>query len=168
MHSYRVTTYQMDKENQLSLTPKQEAFCMAYIETGNASAAYRQSYDCLSSSSSTIHRRAKELLDNGKIGARIDELQNNHRLRHGITVDDIADQLDQDREFARMRNNASAALSATIGKARLYGLFNGKNSSAKTVGRSENIRTQSNSEKARIIAAALAHCAYSKENRGPH
>ncbi|SQE31532.1 Terminase small subunit [Mannheimia haemolytica] len=27
------------------LTPKQEAFCLAYIETGNASEAYRQAYE---------------------------------------------------------------------------------------------------------------------------
>ena len=27
------------------LTPKQESFCLAYIETGNASEAYRQAYD---------------------------------------------------------------------------------------------------------------------------
>ena len=26
------------------LTPKQEAFCRAYVETGNASEAYRQAY----------------------------------------------------------------------------------------------------------------------------
>jgi len=141
---------------------------MAYIETGNASAAYRQSYDCVSSSNSTTHRRAKELLDNGKVGARINELQKGHRLRHRVTVDEIAEQLDQDREFARLQNNASAALSATIGKARLYGLFNGKYSAVKTDEQSNNVSTQSNSEKARIIAAALAHCAYSKENREPH
>lgn len=28
------------------LTPKQEKFCQLYIELGNASEAYRQSYDC--------------------------------------------------------------------------------------------------------------------------
>ena len=29
----------------MSLTPKQEAFCLAYMETGNASEAYRRAYD---------------------------------------------------------------------------------------------------------------------------
>ena len=31
----------MDK---IKLTPKQEAFCYGYIETGNASEAYRKAY----------------------------------------------------------------------------------------------------------------------------
>ena len=57
------------------MTPKQEAFCLAYVETGNASEAYRRAYDAARMKPGTVNRKAKELLDNGKIAARVDELR---------------------------------------------------------------------------------------------
>ena len=59
----------------MGLTPKQEKFCNTYIETGNASEAYRSAYNCSKMKPETINRKAKELLDNGKITARITDLQ---------------------------------------------------------------------------------------------
>lgn len=56
------------------LTAKQEKFCLAYLKTGNASEAYRRSYACKSMKPETINRTAKELLDNPKITARLEEL----------------------------------------------------------------------------------------------
>ncbi len=58
----------------MSLTPKQERFCLAYLETGNASEAYRRAYDAENMKPSTIHSRAYELLDNSEIAARLEEL----------------------------------------------------------------------------------------------
>lgn len=49
------------------LTPKQEKFCQLYIELGNASEAYRQSYDCQDMKSESINRLAKKELDKIKI-----------------------------------------------------------------------------------------------------
>lgn len=59
----------------MTLTAKQEAFCVAYLKCGNASDAYRQSYDASGMKAETIHRKAKDLLDNGKIAARLQELR---------------------------------------------------------------------------------------------
>lgn len=58
----------------MALTPKQENFCLAYLETGNASEAYRRAYDCENSKPETINKRASELLDNREIAGRIEEL----------------------------------------------------------------------------------------------
>lgn len=58
----------------VKLTPKQEAFCLAYLKTGNASEAYRQSYNAGKMKPETVNRTAKELLDNPKIAARLAEL----------------------------------------------------------------------------------------------
>lgn len=58
----------------MALTPKQEAFSLTYLRTGNASAAYRQAYDAENMKPETVNRKAKELLDNGKIAARLREL----------------------------------------------------------------------------------------------
>ena len=49
------------------LTPKQEGFCLSYVETGNASEAYRLNYNAGKMKSGTINTRAKELLKNGPI-----------------------------------------------------------------------------------------------------
>lgn len=58
----------------MALTPKQENFCLAYLETGNASEAYRRSYDAENMKPETINKRASELLDNGEIAGRLAEL----------------------------------------------------------------------------------------------
>lgn len=72
-----------------NLTPKQEKFAQKYVECGNASEAYRQSYDVSDMKPESINRKAKELLDNGKITARVEELQELHLRRHQVTVDRV-------------------------------------------------------------------------------
>lgn len=59
----------------MRLTAKQEKFCHKYIETGNASEAYRQSYSCEKMKTETVNRKAVELMANGKVSARVRELQ---------------------------------------------------------------------------------------------
>ncbi|ASM11846.1 terminase small subunit [Serratia marcescens] len=106
------------------LTPKQEAFCQAYIETGNASEAYRKAYAADRMKPESVNRKAKELLDNGKITARIAALQGEHRQRHNLTVDDLLIELEEARRAALDSETAqaSAAVGATMGKAKLLGL----------------------------------------------
>jgi phage terminase small subunit len=58
----------------MALTPKQESFCLAYLETGNASEAYRRSYSFERMKPESINRNAKVLLDNIKIASRLEEL----------------------------------------------------------------------------------------------
>lgn len=58
----------------MALTPKQEAFALAYVETGNASEAYRKVYNAQRMKPASINRKAKELLDHGKISARVAEV----------------------------------------------------------------------------------------------
>jgi phage terminase small subunit len=78
------------------LTPKQEAFCLKYIETGNASEAYRHAYDAEGMKPETVNRTAKELLDNPKIAARLQEIKAAHLKRHGVTIDRVLS------EFAKL------------------------------------------------------------------
>lgn len=59
----------------MALTPKKEAFCLAYLETGNASKAYRRAYSAEKMKPETIHKRASELLADGEVAGRIAELQ---------------------------------------------------------------------------------------------
>lgn len=109
------------------LTPKQESFCLRYIETGNASEAYKLSYDAENMKNVTINRKAKELLDNGKIAARVRELQAIHRKRHEVTVDSLTAELEQARSLALSIEQPAPAVSATMGKAKIHGLLVEKN-----------------------------------------
>lgn len=103
------------------MTPKQEAFCAAYIETGNASEAYRRSYNAENMKPATINVKASELLADGKIAVRLAELRGHHAARHDVTVNDIHQMLLADRAFARECGTAAAAVSATMGLAKLFG-----------------------------------------------
>ncbi|WP_435008001.1 terminase small subunit [Tundrisphaera lichenicola] len=71
------------------LTPKQEAFCLRYIETGNATEAYRLAYDAGDMKPASISRKAFELLENVKITAYLAELKARQLKRHDVTVDRV-------------------------------------------------------------------------------
>ncbi|MBI1425791.1 MAG: terminase [Gammaproteobacteria bacterium] len=109
------------------LTQKQEKFCQLFIETGNASEAYRKAYDASRMKAATINRKAKEVLDNGKITARLNVLRAEHRQRHDVTVDSLTEELEQARTLALAEKQSSAAVSASMGKAKLHGLIVDKN-----------------------------------------
>ncbi len=108
----------------MSLTIKQEKFCMVYIETGNASEAYRQAYNCENMKEATINRNAKMMIDDNKISTRVKELKSGHTKRHELTIDDLVKQLEEARQVALALENpqCSAAISATMGTAKLLGL----------------------------------------------
>lgn len=108
----------------MTLTIKQEAFCQAYIETGNASQAYRTAYAADKMKTDSVNRKAKELIDNGKIAARVAELRGEIKERHNVTVDSLIAELEEARQAALSAETpqSSAAVAATMGKAKLTGL----------------------------------------------
>lgn len=110
----------------VNLTLKQEAFCLAFIETGNASEAYRRAYNAENMKTDTIHRNAKALQSNNKIATRLNELRAEIRERHNLTVDDISRMLQEDRTFARDLEAPAAAISASMGLAKLHGFLTDK------------------------------------------
>lgn len=109
----------MDK---IKLTPKQEKFCQVYIETGNASEAYRQAYNASRTKPEVVAVKASQMLANGKVAVRIDALRALHQKRHEITVDDLVAELEEARKLAFETDKAAAAVQATMGKAKLLGL----------------------------------------------
>lgn len=112
----------------MALTPKQEAFALAYVETGNASEAYRRAYDAEGMKPASINRKAKELIDNGKIAARVRTLQSNAEERHKITIDDLIAELEEARNCAKGLDKPQTAtmVAATMGKAKLLGFLDAK------------------------------------------
>lgn len=106
----------------VKLTPKQENFCLAYLETGNASEAYRRAYDASKMSEQVLYNEAAKLLNNRKISVRLEELRKPIMERHAITVDDLLAELEEARRLALETEAPAPAVSATMGKAKLLGL----------------------------------------------
>lgn len=76
-----------------SLTVKQENFCNYYIESGNASNAYRRAYSCEKMKDETVNRKAIELMHNGMIKARVKVLQEEQKEKSDITKERILQEL---------------------------------------------------------------------------
>ena len=105
------------------MTPKQERFCQVYVETGNASEAYRQAYNAENMQPQTVNRKAHELTEDGKITARIEALMVAAAERHDITMDRITAMLLEDRRQAKENTQMGAAISAVNSLAKLHGLM---------------------------------------------
>ena len=104
-------------------TPKQRKFAESYVEIGNACEAYPLAYDTKNMKLATVRREAMRALSNPIIATYIRELQSAHRQRHDVTVDGLVDELEEARFFAMVFGHIGAAVTATMGKAKLHGLI---------------------------------------------
>lgn len=107
----------------MNLTPKQEAFVKAFLETGSSTQAYRMAYDAENMKDSTIRAKACELLKNGKIAERLERARESSQKRHDITIARLTDMLIEDRELARKVESPAAAVSAVLAIGKLHGLI---------------------------------------------
>jgi|TARA_B100002003_G_scaffold1901_1_gene1843 hypothetical protein len=107
------------------LTPKQERFAQSCVETlGALSLSYRDAYDADNMSDEAVKVEAWRLAHlHAGVGARIEQLQKATARRHGVTMDSISDELDENRMMALEERAPAAAVQATMGKARLHGLL---------------------------------------------
>jgi phage terminase small subunit len=71
------------------LTSKQEAFCQAIADGKNQSDAYRLAYNAANMKADTINKKAYELMNDGQITARIQELRSKLQERVLITREDV-------------------------------------------------------------------------------
>lgn len=110
---------------QPDLTAKQEAFALAYIETANASEAYRRAYNVRPDTKpESIWQEACRTLANENVAKRVMELQEAARERAMVTVEGLTAELEDARLLAMSdEKGASAAVSAIMGKAKLHGLL---------------------------------------------
>jgi hypothetical protein len=101
---------------------------------------------------------ASRLSANANIRSRVAELQANATVSTLVTIEQLTFELEQARQLAMARGNASAAVVAVIAKAKLHGLINGDRAvpvqNSVVEGASE--RQESPREIARLIAFALA------------
>lgn len=109
----------------MALTIKREAFACAFVETSNASEAYRRSYNAGKMSAQAIAVEASLLLKNPEVAQRVAELKQEAAERNKITVDDLLAELEEARTVANAEGKpqASAMVAATMGKAKLLGFL---------------------------------------------
>jgi len=104
------------------LTPKQEKFCQAYVETSNGAEAYRVAYNSKAKPAVQANEASK-LLSNPDIAMRVESIREALRANHGITLQDLLKELEEARKAALSAETvqSSAAVNATMSKAKLLG-----------------------------------------------
>lgn len=107
----------------MALTQKQEAFCLAYMETGNASEAYRRAYTPTTSNPATVNRAGKALLDNSKIATRLVALRAPAIEAAGVTMEGHLKRLADLSEAAEKEGKYAAAVAAEIARGKASGLY---------------------------------------------
>ena len=106
------------------LTPKQEAFCLKYVECSNQSEAYRHAYDVGENTKpETVWVKACELMSGGKVSARVFALQQMAQERTLVTIESITIELEEARQMGLHTEQGSAMTAASMGKAKVNGLL---------------------------------------------
>ena len=108
----------------MALTIKQEKFAQLVVELGDKSKAYRGAYDAERMKPETVHKRSGELMANGAVAGRIDELRAEAAKAHRCTVESLLIKLDTayDTALASETPQCSAAVAAVMAQAKLCGL----------------------------------------------
>ncbi|WP_282376317.1 terminase small subunit [Pseudomonas sp. PS01302] len=114
----------MERKRKRHFSDKMEKFCLAYVETANAAESYRIAYNTENMATATIGREGYNTLQKPQVQARLEELRKKVMERHEITVDTLLAELEEARKAALGAETpqTSAAVSATMGKAKLLGL----------------------------------------------
>lgn len=107
----------------MDLTPKQEAFCVAYFRDGNATAAYREAGYAPGASDKTINEQASRLLRNSKVAARLSELRQGVAQSANVTLASHLADLLWLREQAAKSGKYAAAVQAEMARGKVIGLY---------------------------------------------
>ena len=108
------------------LTPKQEKFCLAYLETGSASEAYRLAYETRKMKPETVNKKAYELTQNGQITARLSELKKPVIEKAQLTLETHLERLDHLSRAAEAAEQYGAAITAETNRGKAAGLYTTK------------------------------------------
>jgi phage terminase small subunit len=110
-------------KNNKGLTVKQEAFAVCVFKGMSQAQAYREAYDAENSSDGTIYKRASELMANGAVAGRVQELKNEAAKAAKITIVEHLQDLKALRNAAASSANFGAAITAEVARGRVCGLY---------------------------------------------
>jgi phage terminase small subunit len=104
------------------LTPKQERFCLKYIETGNASEAYRQAYDATNMSQDAVKVKASAMLKKDNIRVTLENLKKPAIEAAQMTLKQHLDDLRELRDLARNKEQYGPAITAEVARGKASGV----------------------------------------------
>jgi len=107
----------------MQMTPRKEAFCRYVVEIGNASEAYRRSYNAKNMKERTIWKRASELMACGMVKGRIAEIRQQLVESTKYTVQAAMEEALEAYQVAKKKGNGGAMVAATTLRAKLNGLL---------------------------------------------
>lgn len=107
----------IDRAMPVLPNPRHEAFAQALAQGKTAADAYQQAGYRQSRSA------ASRLSTNVNIERRVAELQGRAAKKAEVTIESLLDELEEARAIALKEKQSSAAVSATMGKAKLTGLL---------------------------------------------
>jgi len=97
---------------------------MAFVETSNASEAYRAAYNVRPKTApKTVWADSSQLLAHPEVAQRIAEIRAELAERKMVTLEALTEELDEAREMAVRMEQSTAMTAATMGKAKLNGLL---------------------------------------------
>lgn len=115
------------QEEELKLTPKQEAFARAYVETGNASEAYRMAYNVSESAKPEgIWVSACRTLAKTNVSLRVKQLKDEIKKKHEITAELLTEGYFEAWQIAKDEKQATALTGAVTALGKLHGLITEK------------------------------------------
>lgn len=110
----------------MGLTAKQEKFCQGVAKGLSYSDAYREAYNADNMKPETINRKAKELIDNGNITARLKELRGKIEEELKYSAKESFNKLKELQDKAEFNGNINAAIKAEELKGKLANLYKEK------------------------------------------
>lgn len=95
-----------------------------YVETSNASEAYRRAKPKSRKwNADSVKVQASRSLRDPHVVLTIEQIRTELRDRHRVTLDTITEMLREDRQLAHSVAQSGAAVSASMGLAKLHGLI---------------------------------------------
>jgi phage terminase small subunit len=105
------------------LTAKQEAFCQAIVSGLSQADAYRKAYDAENMKPPTVQKRASELMANGEVSGRVQELRAPvvAELRYDLKAAML--EAEDAMKVAKSKEQGGAMVAAVQLRAKLNGLL---------------------------------------------
>jgi hypothetical protein len=107
----------------MAWTEKKEKFCLAFMESGNQSEAYRTVYNTKNMGPATINNEASKLFNSHEITVRLEELRAPIRERAGLTLESHLDKLAELRDAALASEQFGASITAETNRGKASGLY---------------------------------------------
>ena len=107
----------------MPLTAKREAFCQAIVSGMSQADAYRKAFDAQAMKPATVQKRASELMANGEVRGRVEEIRKPVVEAVQISLEQHLRDLKDLRDKAQSADKWGPAIVAEIARGKASGLY---------------------------------------------